>query len=314
MIRQTRLEMWLLWRSWVLPVALLLTAIVATATVVNGAHAVRANHAMLEHTKREYAANGLDFAADLRRPVTVETDGLAPGEASVGNLARYDYDRLAASVSAMSPTSALSETLKGFGLLVLPLVAFMLGLWSATVWRRHGLEKVTLVRAGPVATVAGRQVAVVVASALVVATAVMVDATGRAIARATLSRDLPLGDFAPLTAAPPAHPLAQVGAIVLVILFFGGAGVATGAVVGSFALPALLFLAWDYVLPILVVHDPRNWFAALGHEVFTYSSAFELAQPLPIEPVLAGACALASTILLGGVAQFASSRRNPRAT
>jgi hypothetical protein len=310
-LRQVPVELRLLWRGFVLPVCLIICALLAVGNVANTANSVRADYALVQHTRAEYAANGMNFAADLGKPAKVTTSG---NEQSVTNLARYDYDTMANAVIAISPASSVTESLKYFGFLLYPLVFFLVGLWLATGQRRYRLEKVTLVRVGTVRTVAARQLTLLVVAAIVTATILVVDAVSRAVATSTLAAQLPLSAFSPLSPQPTQNSFAQWGVIVLVVLFFGGAGIAVGAFTGVFAVPAIVFLIWDYVVPFLGAHDPRNWFDVLGHAVYSYASTFELSPPIPLGVPIALAAALAGAVVLLALGYLGIRIRNPLAT
>jgi hypothetical protein len=310
-LAQVRVELRLLWRGFVLPLCLLIFALLAVANVVNTANSVRADYSLVQHTRAEYAANGMDFAGDLKKPAKVTTSG---GEQSISNLARYDYDTMADAVVAISPASSVPETLKYFGFLLFPLAFFLIGLWLATGQRRYHLEKVALVRVGAAGTVAARQLTLVVVAAVVVATLLIVEVVARAVATSVLAAQLPLSTFIPLSPQPPQNALAQWGTVLLVVLFFGGAGLTLGALTGVFAIPAIVFLIWDYIVPFLGQHDPRNWFDVLGHSVFSYGSAFQLAPAIPLSQPLALACALTGAVLLLGLGYLGIRVRNPLAT
>jgi hypothetical protein len=308
---QVRVELRLLWRGFVLPVCLVILALLAIANVANAANAVRADYALVQHTRAEYAANGMDFTGDLKKPAGVTTSG---GEQSISNLARYDYDTMADAVLAISPASFVSETLKYFGPLLFPFAFFLIGLWLATGQRRYHLEKVALVRVGTTKVVAARQLTLVVVSVIAVATLLIVDVIARAVATAILSAQLPLAAFTPLSSPPTQNALVQWAFILLVVLFFGGAGLAIGAMAGVFAVPAIVFLIWDYVVPFLGANDPRNWFDVLGHSAFRYGSGFQLSPAIPIDGELALAFAIIGTVLLLGLGYLGIRIRNPLAT
>ena len=310
-LSQMRVELRLVWRGFVLPVCLIICALLAVGNVANTANSVHADYGLVQHTRAEYAANGMDFTADLRKPAKVTTTG---DEQSVTNLARYDYDTMASAIIAISPASSVTESLKYFGFLLYPLVFFLIGLWQATGQRRYRLEKVTLARTGTVATVAARQFSLLIVAAIVTATILLVDVIARAVATAVLAAQLPFAAFAPLSPQPPQNPLAQWAVIALVVLFFGGAGVAVGGFSGVFAIPAIVFLIWDYVVPFLGAHDPRNWFDVLGHAVFSYSSAFELSPAIPLAVPIALAAAAVGTVILLGLGYLGIRIRNPLAT
>jgi hypothetical protein len=279
--------------------------------VVNSAQAVRDDYALLQHTKSEYAKNGMDFAADLARPEEVTTTA---DEQTVSNLARFDYDTLATAIHDIAPSSSPIETMKFFGFLVFPIVFFLVGLWMSTTQRRYSTEKVVLVRAGPARTVAGRQLAILAVAGLTTVATLLADVTARTVAHASLASQLPLDAFPPLTTPRPDNPLAQWAVILLVAVFFGAGGIAVGTTTGVFAVPALVFLAWDFILPISAQNDPRNWFTVLGHAVFTYSTSFELTQPIPLPVALAAVLTIGSSIALVVVSYLGIRIRNPLAS
>lgn len=296
--------------SGLLPALAILAGLLAIAGAMGAVQNVRDDYALLQHTRAEYAHNGMDFEADLAKPANVSSSG---DDEVVGNLARYDYDTLSATIDASRPASSPVEVAKFFGFVVFPVLFFLLGLWVSTVQRRFGLEKTALVRVGPLRLVAGRQVAVIAGAAALVASTLIVDLVTRAIAFGILASELPLEQFPPLAPVAAANPTMQTAVVLLVACFFGGAGIAVGTAVGSFAVPALLFLGWDLVLPIAAVGDPRNWFAVLGHAVFRYSDAFQLTRPIPLAEWIAALLAVGATMVLFVIPHLAARVRNPLA-
>lgn len=310
MIRQLAAELRLAWVSLLLPIVIVLVAVLAVLNVANSAQAVRDDFTLLQHTRSEYAKNGMDFAADLRRPEAVTTTA---GEQTVNNLARFDYDNLATAIHDIAPSSSPAESLKYFGFLVFPVVFFLIGLWMSTTQRRYSTEKITLVRAGPARAVAGRQLAVVGSAAIITIATLLADVLSRTVARASLASEIRLGEFPPLTQPKPDVPLAQWAVILLIAVFFGAGGVAVGSIAGVFAIPALVFLAWDFILPIVAQNDPRNWFTVLGHAVFNYSASFELVQPIPLPTLAAALLAAGCSVVLVAVGYVGIRIRNPLA-
>jgi hypothetical protein len=310
-VTAARLEFQLLWRGIILPVCLVVCALFAVLNVASEASAVHTAYAQVLHTKAEYRANGMNFDADLRKPAVVVVRG---DEQTVTNLARYDYDGMADSIVALSPSSSVSESLKYFGFIFFPVLFFLLGLWMSTVQRRYRLEKVTLTRTGTARTIAARQLALVVAAVAVVVTVIAVDAVSRSIATAVVSTQLPFGDYPPLSVAPPQNVAAQLGVVLLVVLFFGGGGILVGAITGVFAVPVIVFLGWDLVVPFLGANDPRNWFVVLGHAVFDYGGGFQLAPAIPLAEPVAFVAALGGAALVLALGYGGIRLRNPLAT
>jgi hypothetical protein len=306
-----RLELRLLWRGLVLPICLAVCALFAISNVGNQVDAVHSDLTLVQHTRAEYANNGMDFDADLRKPAHVVIEG---NEQSVTNLARYDYDTMAASITALSPLSTIPETLKYFSFIFFPVIFFLVGLWMSTVQRRYSIEKNTLTRFGTARVVAARQLAVLIAAAGTIVAVLAVEAVARTIAFAVESSSLPFSEYPPIGTPAPQNGWAQWGILVLVVAFFGGAGIAVGATVGVFAVPAVLFLIWDLVIPFLGPNDPRNWFVVLGHSAFNYSSGFQLAPAIPLAAPIALTASVAVAVALLGLGYLGIRIRNPLAT
>jgi hypothetical protein len=193
-------------------------------------------------------------------------------------------------------------------------VFFLVGLWLATAQRRYGTEKTTLVRSGAITTVAARQLTVVAAAVVIVTVTLFVDVVSRTIAQAWLAAQMKLDAFPPLEPPAQQHFALQLAVILLVAVLFGIGGVAVGSVAGVFAIPALVFLAWDFILPIAAQNDPRNWFTVLGHSVFTYSNSFQLIQPIPVPILDAALLAIGTSIALAVVGYVGIRIRNPLAS
>jgi hypothetical protein len=306
-----RLEVRLLWRGLVLPICLAVCVLFAIANVGNQVDAVHSDFTLVQHTRAEYKANGMDFEADLRKPAHVVTKG---DEQSVTNLARYDYDTVAASIVALSPAGTVPESLKYFTFIFFPVIFFLMGLWMSTVQRRYSLEKSRIARAGTARVIAARQLALLSAALVAVVTVLVVEVITRAIAFGIVSASLPFSDYPTLSPPPGQNGWGQWGVLVLVVAFFGGAGIVIGSTVGVFAVPAVLFLIWDLVIPFLGPNDPRNWFVVLGHHVFNYSSGFQLAPALPLAVPIAFAASLAGAVALLGLGYLGIRVRNPLAT
>jgi hypothetical protein len=311
LVSGVRLELRLLVRGLVLPICLLVCALFAVANVGNQVDAVHSDFTLVQHTRAEYKANGMNFDDDLHKPAHVVTKG---NEQSVDNLARYDYDTMAASIVALSPAAAVPESLKYFSFIFFPVIFFLLGLWMSTIQRRYSLEKVRLARSGTVRVVAARQLALLITGAVSVAAILVVEVIARAIAFGVVSVSLPFSKYPPLSPPPAQNGWAQWGVLLLVVAFFGGAGVVIGATVGVFAAPALLFLIWDLVIPFLGPNDPRNWFVVLGHAAFNYSSGFQLAPAVPLAVPIALTASLVGSVVLLGLGYVGIRIRNPLAT
>lgn len=314
-MRRAVLEhIWLAWRSFALPGVLVVCALLAIANVNNQVDSVRNDYAQLQQTKANYRTNGMDFESDLRKPAHVVTRG---NEQTVDNLARFDYDNFTDAVAALKPASSLTETLYFFCFVFFPALFFLSGLWLSTIQRRYRFEKVSLVRLGATRTVLSRQLAMLVTSAVVLVVVVGVEVVARAIGSTVIGASLPVTAHPPLGPAPLENVGAQLALLLLVTVFFGGAGITVGALFGVLALPAIAFLLWDLVIPFLGSGDPRNWIVILGLNAFGKRSndgGYHLPAALPLAEPLALGLAVGCAIVLAALAYFCSRIRNPLAT
>ncbi len=314
-MRRAVLEhVWLAWRSFALPGLLVVCALLAIANVNNQVQSVRNDYVVLQQTKADYRTNGMDFERDLGRPAHVVTRG---DEQSVTNLARFDYDNLTNAVAALKPASALSETLYFFCFVFFPALFFLSGLWLSTIHRRYRFEKVSLVRLGTTRTVLSRQLAMLATAAIVVIVVLAVEALARTIGSNSISGSLPLAAYPPLEPAAVENVGAQLALLLLVTVFFGGAGVAVGQLLGVLALPAIAFLLWDLVIPFLGAGDPRNWIVVLGLDAFGSrgnDGGYRLPSALPLAEPLALALTIGWGVGMIALAYFCVRIRNPLAT
>jgi hypothetical protein len=283
------------------------------ANVNNRVNDLRADYALVQHTRAEYRANGESFTAALAQPAKVVTKG---DEQTVTNLARFDYDNLSNAIVDLSPSNTVSDSLYFFSFVLFPLIFFFLGLWMSSIARRYRFEKSLIVRNGTAVTVAARQAALIAAALVVLGVVLVVEGISRGIASSTLAQQLPLHSYPPL--GPAAHP--DIGGqwllAALIIVFFGGAGILVGSVIGVFGVPAILFLVWDMLVPFLGPGDPRNWFVVLGHAVYRTSGGggVELALALPLAQPLALTFSIGGAGLVVVLGYVGIGIRNPIAT
>ena len=307
---QVRNELVVLVRTWALPVAVIVALALTLGNVLNGVNAVTTSVAQLTQTRAMYAENGMDFEAALRAPVTVTGSG---SMSEIDNFARYDYDTLVAAVAALRPEATVNETLGYLSFVLFPALFFLLGLWLSTVQRARGFEKTTLVRVGPRRMVLARQSAVVVAGLAVTGVSVTIDVVARGVARVAVERVASFEQYPPLHPLPESAVGQQLVVCALVVVCCGWAGIATGALAGSFAIPAIVFVAYNYVVPVLVAWDPRNWLLVLGHGAFEPSPGFTMATSVPMDGLLALIAVVIGAIVAGLGAQVATRARNPLA-
>jgi hypothetical protein len=125
-------------------------------------------------------------------------------------------------------------------------------------------------------------------------------------------RDRDLSVFGNLSSTTSLSELAQTLALSIVVaLFFTCVGLSLGLVFRRALAPALVFVVWNTMVPMLGAWDPRNLWSLIGHRVFRLEGVFVLSPS--IETSLAGAVAALSVIVLSGlVVGHAVSQRASR--
>jgi hypothetical protein len=314
MINGIRSELRFAFRSFVIPIAIIVCALIAVGSAFISANAVESDYSQLQATRAQYEQRHASFEAALSKPDHVVSSG---GVTSTDNPARFDYDTMVEDIAALSPANSIQESFKFLGFLVYPIVFFLVGLWLATGQRRYRLDKVTLVRMGGPRSMASKQIAMVLIAAMCVAVTLAAGVVTRSALYPQLASQLPLSSFHPLSPLPAQDPGQQWAVMLLVTVFFGGAGIAVGTIFGVFAIPAIVFIVYDFIVPVLGTHDPRNWLEVLGHAVFTYSMSavgFQLADPKPLALPIALGLTVTSAVILVALGYVGIRIRNPRAT
>jgi hypothetical protein len=156
-----------------------------------------------------------------------------------------------------------------------------------------------------------------VISGIVLVVVLGVEMVARAIGSTAISASLPLSAYPPLGSALVENVGAQLALVLLVTVFFGGAGIAVGALLGVLALPAIVFLLWDLVIPFLGPGDPRNWLVVLGLNAFGNhgnDGGYHLPSALPLPEPLAFVLAVGCGLVLAALPYLGIRMRNPLAT
>jgi hypothetical protein len=306
-----RTQVVLQWKSYVIAVLVALVLALTVANVANSFGAVHDNYRELLQTKAQYAANGMNFAADLAKPAKIVN---VDGGQGTSNIARSDYDALSHSIDAMSPGQGPTEVLKYLGIFLFPAIFFLFGAQVASYGNKFRTEKLAVVRLGVFRSMLANQASVLVFILIVAIASVLSDVISRAIYGAVLSSQLPVGKYPDLSPFGVTNWLVAAPMLLLVWVFYGTLGYFFGTLFKGVAVPAIIFIAYNYVLPVFGVFDPRSWVANLARGFFDYSTgSFAIFQP---QAISAGAC----LALLAGVTCIAwvgslviATRRNPLA-
>ncbi len=227
------------------------------------------------NTASTYEANGQSVGAALAAPLHV-TPGPG-GQSNIDNPVRYDYEAYVAAAAAMSPTGASLTALSAAAFILVPVLAYILGVYVATHDLRSGA---IIVRWSARHGAAGMVVGKILSLAAMVAVVVIVVAASAAVVgiAAPLWRPALRGFDAVVEAAPQPGwwtvPLLS-SVLILVGAAFGAFGLVVASITRERPFTILLFAVPYFLLPLLGVGDPRNLVPAAGQAWYLFVGGFQ---------------------------------------
>jgi hypothetical protein len=245
---------------------------VAGSLIAFGAVATaRSAIATFRSEKLALEAEGDTLADALSRPLGLTNDGVT--EVS-DNPLRYFWEKAGRAAANVEPVGNAINSMETVTFLLLPALFFSYGVMLAVRDIRHRTLKVTVVQFGRTAPMLAQVVSVVRG------------ALAAAVGGLGISWGVSLGvwqfakgqlDFTYL-APPPTPTLTTLLATMLATLgvgtFFGMIGLSTGLITRR-AIPLVVgFLAFNFLVPIMSVADPRNLVLVIATEYLDFHGSF----------------------------------------
>ncbi len=302
----TEFELGYLVRSWT---ALLLGIVFAATGIGSSLGLVSASNARLrvfERTLEQAVNSGDSLSAALSRPVTITEDG--QGGVLIDNPLRFDFEQAQASLTALHPLGFAINCLQVLTFLAVPLTAAILAMSLVSRDYRLGTLKVRSVRAPVKALQDAQFTATLVAVAGAALVAVGVAVVSGMLLRGSLNGSpdvIPAPDSDVATWAE----LARTAALCLGTgAFFVALGWGVGLALRQALLPAVAFVLWDLVCPLLGPFDPRSLWLVAASRTFSFRGSFELPPIAPLGDgvVVAALAAMGAASILVG--RFVSGR------
>ncbi|WP_426320424.1 ABC transporter permease subunit [Microbacterium sp. E-13] len=308
------------WR-WVASSRLLLLLVGIALVFAGGSAAADAMNAgsaaeQFANTASTYEANGQSVGEALAAPVHV-TPG-AGGQSNIDNPVRYDYEAYVAAAAAMSPTGASLTALSAAAFILVPVLAYILGVYVATHDLRSGA---IIVRWPATHRAAGIVVGKMLSLAAMVAVVVVVVAATAAVVgiAAPLWRPA-LGGFEAAVEAAPQPEWWTVALLSSVLILVGAAFAAVGLLVASITrerpFTILLFAVPYFLLPLLGVADPRNLVPAAGQPWYLFVGGFQpqVVGPLSVTTAVTTLIVACVVATIGAGILWQVRDKTPRAT
>ena len=125
-------------------------------------------------------------------------------------------------------------------------------------------------RLGVFKAMLSNQVSVVVFIVILALATVLTDLIARTIYGGILSAELPVSSYPDLSPIGATNWILAAPVLLLVWIFYGTLGYFFGTLLKGLAVAAIIFIAYNYVVPVLGALDPRSWVANLSRVFSDY--------------------------------------------
>jgi len=282
------------------------TAVAATVGLVTRASS---RLDLFHRTLQESARQGISLNQALSQPVEITHSD--QGE-MIHNILRFDYENARIAAGALAPRAAMVNTLQLLSFVIIPAVCVVLGVVVATRDYRYRTIKIRAAREGLGSLHAAHLIACLVQTMGALLAAMLASAVGAPVAAWAHRRSGGGGEVGSTPVAVPwSEVLTTLALTAAVTVFFCAVGVGLGLIFRKALVPALLFVVWNTMCPLLGAWDPRNLWLGIGRRTFTFEGVFTLATGGTVA-VFSAACVLTALALATFTAGHALSSRTSR--
>jgi hypothetical protein len=261
-------------------------------------------------TEAEFKKDGIDIEEALRTPANVEMQQSSGSQvAQIDNVLRYDYDNLAYSLYLMNPNHVVSQTLEWMTFMFFPFIFAMFGIYLATYDRKFRTIKIRAVQTGWKTNLLSKQLSMYISSTLIVSISLLTSYIIGMILYQFVVQDIPANEFK-LEAIPESHNIFLQYFLSLFICFiFSTLGFYLGTVLKGFMAPTLIFVVYNFIIPILGKFDIRNMLAVLGHKVFDFKGRVQLFIPTEMSLSVVFISLVVLVVLSTAITYFVSEKQ-----
>lgn len=263
-------------------------------------------------TKAEYEKLGIDVKKALESPVKVTEGALKSKDGDgeiVENILRYDYEQLILSVHLIQPKQTVITTMEWMGFIAFPLAFTLYAIYISTYDIRFKTVKVKAAKRDWKAVLLAKQCSVYIVMFLASAAVLCVSYLAGLIFYALAAKTVPVDQFA-VSAPSKGNILIQFIVLLAVSFVFATIGFYFGILFRSFIAPALLYIIYALLVPVLGKFDLKNLLSNLGHEVFNFNGSFKLFTPEKVDTIPIMFILLLFFALFSAVAYYAAHRQS----
>ncbi|MGG4013043.1 ABC transporter permease [Bacillus smithii] len=247
------------------------------------------NYDLFLRTIKEYKELGIDINEALNTPVDIEKSETGnEGKAEVvSNILRFDYDNVALSLNNMQPERIVTHTLEWLTFLFFPFIFTVYGIYIATYDTKYKTIKVKAVKKNWNQILLSKQLSIYMISTCIIAVVLILNYIVGTILYNHISQKIPVEEFQLSSLPEDNNVVLQVLLSLFICFFFSTLGFYLGILFKGFIAPTIIFLVYNFIVPVLTKFDLRNMVSILGHEVFDFHSSFKLFEPIQMPTHLA---------------------------
>lgn len=250
-------------------------------------------------TEAEYKKDGIDIEKALKSPMKIDENTESNGDKSevIENILRYDYESLSYSIYAIKPNQILSTSLEWVSFIFLPMIFMIYGIYIATYDRKYKTLKIKSIQYNWKHLIISKQLSMYISGFIMLTISFLSSYIVGRIFYIMITKEIPVEQFQPAKIPSDKNIFIQCGMIFFIVIIFSTLGFCLGVLFKGILIPTLIFVLYNFAIPILGVYDIRNMIAVLGHQVFNFLGNFKLFIPSDM-PIGIASLLLISFVLL----------------
>lgn len=240
-----------------------------------------ANYDLYKKTEAIHLNQGLNIEEELKKEpnIYIDNDGVEVLE----NVLSYDYKNLVSSINELRPINNISISLKWLTFIFFPLIFTLYGINIGTYDYFYKTIKIKIVHNKWKDVFIGKLLAIYLMTIIIFIVTIFSSIIISNIVFGILKNNIPIHGYIDNSSFDMLSFIKMSILSLTVCLLYGTIGLCIGIIFKSPLIPSLLFVGYNFFLPILFSGDLRNLISTFGHRAFHFDNdGFKLFQPIEI--------------------------------
>ncbi|MDI6604471.1 MAG: hypothetical protein QME35_04955 [Thermoanaerobacteraceae bacterium] len=241
---------------------------------------VKNNYNLFLHTQTEEKKIGNNIEKELNSPVDIKKEN---GLEIINNPLKFDYDNVALSIYDLKkPDRIITNTLKYLSFFFYSFFFTIYGIYISTYDIKFKTIKVKAVQRNWNQILFSKQLSIFVSSFIIILIVLLLSNIVGSLFYYILSHQIPVNDFKLSVLPSDTNVVLQFILSISISFIFSTIGFYLGLIFRGFMYPAVIFIVYDFILPVIGKYDLRNLISVLGHKVFDFYGNFILFKPIEV--------------------------------